>query len=74
MQIPGMYHCNRGPGPNFFEVLAALEQWVEHDTHARYVSANLATHAHPVPTMSVPRLARWSHARAVGTARVRTAG
>jgi len=27
--VPGMYHCNRGPGPNFFDALATLEQWVE---------------------------------------------
>ncbi len=27
--VPGMYHCGRGPGPNFFDALSALEQWVE---------------------------------------------
>jgi feruloyl esterase len=27
--VPGMVHCNRGPGPNFFDALGALEQWVE---------------------------------------------
>jgi feruloyl esterase len=28
--VRGMYHCNRGPGPNVFDALGALEQWVEH--------------------------------------------
>jgi feruloyl esterase len=27
---PGMGHCGGGEGPNTFEMLAALEQWVEH--------------------------------------------
>jgi feruloyl esterase len=25
-----MGHCSGGPGPNTFDVLTALEQWVEH--------------------------------------------
>ena len=27
---PGMLHCAGGPGPNEFDVLTPLEQWVEH--------------------------------------------
>jgi len=27
---PGMNHCGGGPGPNQFDALTALEQWVEH--------------------------------------------
>lgn len=27
--VPGMYHCSHGPGPNVFDALGALEQWVE---------------------------------------------
>jgi feruloyl esterase len=26
---PGMQHCGGGPGPNVFDTLTALEQWVE---------------------------------------------
>ncbi len=26
---PGMYHCGGGVGPNTFDALTALEQWVE---------------------------------------------
>jgi feruloyl esterase len=28
--IPGMGHCGGGDGPNVFDAVAALEQWVEH--------------------------------------------
>ena len=27
--VPGMYHCDAGPGPDVFDDLTALEQWVE---------------------------------------------
>ncbi len=27
---PGMAHCSGGEGPNTFDMVAALEQWVEH--------------------------------------------
>ena len=27
--VPGMYHCQGGPGPDIFDDLAALENWVE---------------------------------------------
>ncbi|MBS0387631.1 MAG: tannase/feruloyl esterase family alpha/beta hydrolase [Proteobacteria bacterium] len=29
--VPGMGHCGGGPGPNRFDMLAALERWVEQD-------------------------------------------
>jgi feruloyl esterase len=28
--VPGMHHCGGGPGPNVFDTLSALEEWVEH--------------------------------------------
>ena len=28
--VPGMQHCGGGPGPNVFDTLTPLEQWVEH--------------------------------------------
>lgn len=28
--VPGMQHCGGGPGPNTFDTLTALENWVEH--------------------------------------------
>jgi len=27
--VPGMHHCGGGPGPNVFDTLTALENWVE---------------------------------------------
>jgi feruloyl esterase len=27
--VPGMLHCGNGPGPNDFDMVAALEKWVE---------------------------------------------
>ena len=27
--VPGMGHCSGGPGPDRFDALAALEDWVE---------------------------------------------
>src|SRR4029077_8888558 len=27
--VPGMLHCGGGPGPNNFDMLSALEHWVE---------------------------------------------
>jgi feruloyl esterase len=27
--VPGMQHCSGGPGPNSFDMLTALENWVE---------------------------------------------
>ena len=27
--VPGMHHCEGGPGPNSFDTLSALEDWVE---------------------------------------------
>ena len=26
--VPGMFHCGGGPGPNTFDMLTALDQWV----------------------------------------------
>jgi feruloyl esterase len=27
--LPGVLHCGGGPGPNQFDMLAAMERWVE---------------------------------------------
>src|SRR5262249_42625078 len=29
--VPGMHHCSGGPGPNVFDTLTPIQQWVEND-------------------------------------------
>jgi feruloyl esterase len=40
---PGMLHCAGGPGPNNFDAVAALEQWVEKGTKPAQLIASHAT-------------------------------
>jgi len=40
---PGMGHCGGGEGPNSFDMVAALEQWVEHGRAADRILASRAT-------------------------------
>jgi feruloyl esterase len=39
---PGMLHCAGGPGPNTFDAVGALEQWVE---HGRKPAEMIASHS-----------------------------
>lgn len=59
--VPGMGHCEGGPGADSFDLLLALEAWVEHGiTPDRIVTrptlrAGAATDSlSPVPTLSLP--------------------
>jgi feruloyl esterase len=40
---PGMGHCGGGEGPNTFDMVAALEQWVEHHQAPDQIVASHAT-------------------------------
>ena len=40
---PGMGHCGGGEGPNTFDMIAALEQWVEHGKAPDQIPASHAT-------------------------------
>jgi feruloyl esterase len=40
--VPGMRHCAGGPGPNLFDAVAALDEWVE---QGRVPTRILASHA-----------------------------
>ena len=40
---PGMGHCGGGEGPNTFDMVAALEQWVEHGKAPDQIPASRAT-------------------------------
>lgn len=41
--VPGMHHCNGGPGPNTFDSLTALEEWVEKGLPPTRIVASHAT-------------------------------
>ncbi len=50
--VPGMVHCQGGPGPNTFDALTALERWVE---HGRAPESIIATHYADNPAMPADR-------------------
>jgi len=37
--VPGMYHCDNGPGPDVFDDLTALENWVERGEAPEQIAA-----------------------------------
>jgi feruloyl esterase len=39
---PGMGHCSGGEGPNSFDMIAALERWVEERVAPSHVMATLS--------------------------------
>ena len=41
--VPGMGHCGGGEGPNVFDTLSALEQWIEHNAAPREIIASQVT-------------------------------
>ena len=59
---PGMQHCAGGPGPNVFDTVGALEQWVEQDAAperlvATHRTAGIVDRTRPL--CPHPRVARW---------------
>jgi Tannase and feruloyl esterase len=57
---PGMGHCGGGEGPNTFDMVAALEQWVEHGKAPDQVLASHSTNGavdRTRPLCPFPRLA-----------------
>jgi feruloyl esterase len=72
---PGMYHCNQGPGPNFFDALGALERWVEKGVAPEGIVATKYTNdertqpaLRTMPLCSFPTQARYSVRRDVNSA------
>jgi len=60
---PGMEHCGGGPGPNEFDMVAALSQWVEHGTEPQQIVAAHRTDGRidrTRPLCSWPGVARYS--------------
>jgi len=60
--VPGMQHCAGGPGPDHFDALAALEQWVEHSKAPDRILATHMTDGKPDrtrPLCPYPQVAKW---------------
>jgi feruloyl esterase len=59
---PGMGHCSGGPGPNQFDHLSALEQWVEKGVAPDKMIASHSTNGkvdRTRPLCLYPQVARW---------------
>jgi feruloyl esterase len=73
--VPGMSHCGGGPGPNVFDTLTALDNWVEKGTAP---ASLLATHfvdnnPHAAPDRTMPLCPFPAAARYLGTGDVNNA-
>jgi feruloyl esterase len=61
--VPGMHHCSGGPGPNSFDMLPALEDWVERGVAPARIVASRATDGKVVRTRPLcphPQVARYA--------------
>lgn len=62
--VPGMFHCFGGPGPNDFDYLTALEQWVEQEVAPESIEAiHYNENGNPDrtrPLCRYPKVARYS--------------
>ena len=60
---PGMAHCGGGDGPNTFDALSALEQWVEHKNPPDRIIASHSTDGkvdRTRPLCTYPQVARYT--------------
>ncbi len=60
--VPGMGHCAGGEGPNTFDMVPALEQWVEHDQPPSRIVASHLTGGkvdRSRPLCAYPQVARY---------------
>lgn len=61
---PGVGHCGGGEGPNEFDMLSALEDWVEHDNAPdRIIASRVRTDgsvSRSMPLCPFPGYARYS--------------
>jgi len=61
--VPGMHHCAGGPGPNTFDTLTAMEQWVEKGTPPTRIVASHLTDGkvdRTRPLCAEPQVARYT--------------
>jgi feruloyl esterase len=60
--VPGMGHCRGGPGPDTFDALTALEEWVEQGSAPQRIIASKVEDGEVVrtrPLCPYPQVARW---------------
>jgi len=61
--VPGMGHCGGGPGPDTFDKVGPLEQWVEHGVAPEKIVASHSTNGAvdmTRPLCPYPQVARWN--------------
>ena len=61
--LPGVYHCQGGPGPDRFDRMAALEQWVERGEKPTRLIASKVTNGRVErtrPLCPYGQVARWN--------------
>jgi feruloyl esterase len=59
--VPGMGHCGGGPGPNTFDMLTALEHWVEEGVApARIIASGGEVPGRTRPLCPFPQVARYT--------------
>ena len=69
--VPGMGHCRGGEGPNTFDMVAALEQWVEQGKAPDHILASHATNGvvdRTRPLCPYPQLATYKGSGSVDEA------
>jgi feruloyl esterase len=60
--VPGMQHCGGGSGPNTFDVLTAMENWVEKGAAPDSVLASGTNPTRTMPLCPYPQAARYKGA------------
>jgi feruloyl esterase len=56
---PGVAHCGGGPGPDRFDMLRALDEWVEHGKAPERITATKADAPISRPLCAYPAWARY---------------
>ena len=69
--VPGMGHCSGGPGPNTFDAVGALDQWVEQGKAPERIVASHITNGvtdRTRPLCPYPQIAKWNGAGSIDDA------
>jgi feruloyl esterase len=69
--VPGMGHCGGGEGPNNFDMVTALEQWVEQGRAPQQITASRIENGRTVrtrPLCPYPQVARYKGAGSIDEA------